>query len=102
MSSNPNNKIVTAGIENLLPESVFTEDVYDQKEDRKSNGTTINTRVLNKMRLCKKLCGERDSSVFEQFNAPLDMIVSLLGSTLSQIDTSESTAGNALEVPGST
>lgn len=100
MSFNPNNKIVTAGIENLLPEYVFTEDVYDQKEDRKSNGTITSTKVLNKMRLCKKICDEKDSSVFEQFNALLEMIVILLESVLSQIDTSESTAGNVLEVSG--
>lgn len=102
MSSNPDNKIVTAGIENLLPESVFTEDVYDQKEDRKPNGTITSTKTLNKMRLCKKLCDEKDASVFEKFNAPLEMVASLLGFMLSQIDASESTMGNVLDVSGNT
>ena len=100
MSSNPDNKIVTAGIENLLPESVFTEDVYDKKEDCKANGTIIETKTLNKMRLCKKLCNEKDASVFEKFKAPLDMMASLLGSMPSKIDAIESPMGNVLEVSG--
>ena len=97
MPTNPDNKIVTAGIENLLPESVFTEDVYDQKEDRKPNGTITSTKALNKMRLCKKLCDEKNAEVFEKFSAPLEMVASLLGSILSQIDTPESKTGNVLE-----
>src|SRR5690606_6241734 len=32
---NSKNKIATAGIENLLPESVFTDDVYDTSEKTK-------------------------------------------------------------------
>jgi hypothetical protein len=102
MTSNPDNKIVTAGIENLLPESVFTEDVYDHKEDRKPNGTVTSTKALNKMRLCRKLCHEKDSGVFTKFNAPLDMVASLLGSMLLQIDASESTTGKVPDVSDGT
>jgi len=78
MPSNPDNKIVTAGIENLLPESAFSEDVYDTKEDHKGNGTRISTKTLNKMRLCRKLCDRKDVSVFEKFYAPWQAIKDLI------------------------
>jgi hypothetical protein len=60
--ANTNNFELRFGIENLLPSSAFTDDVFDTKENNKGNGTYTTIRSLNKMRLCQKTCAE-DRSV---------------------------------------
>lgn len=75
MSTNPNNKIVESGIENLLPEQVLSPDMFDEKTSHKKNGSTTTTKTLNKMKLCKHLCEtKRDAADFAEFSSVLDMI----------------------------
>jgi hypothetical protein len=79
LAINPENRAVVAGIENLLPETVFVEEMFDTKEDRKPNGTSTIVRSLNKMRLCGKICGEgKDEANFAAFGAVLSEIEKLL------------------------
>jgi hypothetical protein len=66
------------GIENLLPASIFTDDVYDIKESDKGNGTSSTVRTLNKMRLCQKICGGApDGAIFEGFLPLLRIVASV-------------------------
>lgn len=76
MPTNPKNGLVSKGIENLLPESVFTDEMYDIKVLDKRNGQTVTTRTLDKMRLCAQVC-ESDAGqpqFFEAFGPLLDLI----------------------------
>lgn len=75
MPTNPNNKIVESGIENLLPEQVISPDMFDEKTSHKKNGSVTTTRTLNKMKLCSHLCEtKRDAADFAEFSSVLDMI----------------------------
>lgn len=49
-------KIASAGIENLLPNSVFTKDVYSIKKKQIEYGGSTETKTLDKMRLCNSVC----------------------------------------------
>ncbi|MDO8811024.1 MAG: AAA family ATPase [Gallionella sp.] len=75
MPTNPNNKIVESGIENLLPEQLLLPGMFDEKTSNKKNGCSTTTRTLNKMKLCKHLCEtKRDPADFAEFSSVLDMI----------------------------
>lgn len=50
------NPIAGAGIENMLPSSVFTEEYYEIKEYEKQYGEKTITRTFLKMRLCQSIC----------------------------------------------
>ena len=63
------------GIENLLPDSCFTEDVYDtnKKIDEYSAESTI--RTLAKVRLCDKICvPETPVDTFTKFSAIFEIV----------------------------
>jgi hypothetical protein len=68
------NTVAKRGIENLLPETAFTDDVYDVVEREREYGGSVTTRSLNKMRLCTKLCSARDPAVFAGFRDTLELI----------------------------
>lgn len=76
--SNPDNTIILHGIENLLPELVFTNDMYDENEERKPNGDIINRRTLKKVKLCTSLCEKNDTRVFEKFQLVFQVIDELV------------------------
>ena len=77
-ASNSLNELVLEGVENLLPTSVFTEDMFDKKETKKSAGGTNVSTTLNKMRLCRHLCeNSRTPSDFAGFGVVLDLIKEL-------------------------
>ncbi|WP_082501927.1 AAA family ATPase [Williamsia sp. Leaf354] len=67
------------GIENLLPSSVFTADVFDTTERKTGYGATNTIRSLNKALLCERVCGnEAQASTFANFAgvlAEIDTIV---------------------------
>ena len=66
---------IKAGIENLLPVSAITQDMYDEKE--KNDGGKIST--LNKMKLCTHLCeAKRDPKDFDGFSPLLDMVEEII------------------------
>lgn len=72
--TNHENAVVTAGIENLLPENVFVDDTYDTSEKKKPNGDVTTVRSLKKMELCRKLCDGRETAVFSAFATALAVI----------------------------
>lgn len=81
MPSNRGNSAIESGIENLLPESAVTNDMFDEKTNKKRNGNTTITRSLNKMKLCKHVCEvKRDRTDFIEFAPVLDMITLLVSS----------------------
>ncbi|MFZ5638897.1 MAG: ATP-dependent nuclease [Pseudomonadota bacterium] len=53
-----NNSVAKIGIENLLPEYVFTEKYYDKKVTKKDYGGKATIETLSKMRLCNSICKE--------------------------------------------
>lgn len=74
MPDAPCNSIVTAGIESYLPEEVFRPEMFDEKTRQKSNGSSVVTRDLNKMRLCEALTCEPEARLLEGFAPALDLI----------------------------
>lgn len=81
MPSNLKNSLIENGIENLLPESAISSDMFDEKATKKKNGSSTVTRTLNKMRLCKHVCEVmRDPADFIEFGPVLDIVESLASS----------------------
>ncbi len=77
---NTNNTKIKAGIENLFPEELFTEEFYQRKEDSKDNGTTNITITLRKMEFCKKLCKDGTDNDFKYFENVFVIIDEFLNS----------------------
>ncbi|MEV0107201.1 ATP-binding protein [Nocardia sp. NPDC050799] len=75
-------KRVTKGIENLLPNNVFTDEFYDDKPIDDGYGRPTTKPVLNKMRLCNHLCGsDAIAETFLDFRPILERIDSTIVST---------------------
>lgn len=75
LPANSENKLIQAGIENLLPESVITEDMFNKTDRLKPNGTRTTTATLDKMRLCRHLCADAgEAAIFSGFAEALDVI----------------------------
>ncbi|MGE0108365.1 MAG: AAA family ATPase [Bdellovibrionales bacterium] len=82
---NADNTIVQNGIENLLPRSVFTDEMYNKKESKHPNGTTNITITLDKMKLCNHVCEHHaNADTFAKFDAVLGMIAEVFGLNVSQ------------------
>ncbi|ALP62411.1 hypothetical protein AN416_07220 [Paraburkholderia caribensis] len=101
--TNPDNAEMRFGIENMLPLGVFTEHVFDTKQNNKGNGTYTTIRSLNKMRLCQKICAEdRNSEHFQGFVPLLQIIANVAHSStgyeipaeLKRIDGNVNVVGN--------
>jgi hypothetical protein len=71
------NDVITDGIENLLPQAVFTDEMFDRKEVSKGNGNRTNTVSLNKMRLCKDVCTRASKDEFSNFSIVIEIFQSL-------------------------
>ncbi len=79
MPTNNENKIIEAGIENLLAEAAITPEMFDQKTTKKKNGSSTVTTTLNKMKLCVQLCdNKRHAADFRKFSSVLDAIEALV------------------------
>lgn len=86
MPTNNENKIIEAGIENLLSQTAITPEVFDQKTTKKKNGSSTVTTTLNKMKLCVQLCDhKRDAADFQKFAAILDSIEALVTLTTDTV-----------------
>ncbi|NRD88953.1 hypothetical protein C8024_05015 [Sphingopyxis sp. BSNA05] len=70
--------IAKDGIENLLPDDVFEDDMYDSRtKDGKYGNTTI-IRQLNKTRLCNTVCDAKtDVATFSGFKVVFEIIEEL-------------------------
>lgn len=71
---NEGNKIVTAGIENLLSEDCLEEKFYQEKVSKKPNGDEVRTRTLRKTELCEAMCAHGTAAQFSAFSAALSVI----------------------------
>lgn len=72
---NPDNKRVTSGIENLLPEVLFEERFYSKQEKPRPDGGSAVITTLNKEEFCRWVCEVRketeDFSAFETYLVPI-------------------------------
>ncbi|NKR70499.1 AAA family ATPase [Rhodococcus hoagii] len=69
------NDVAKKGIENLLPSSVFTEEMYSVKEFPADYGETRIHRNLDKMKLCRSLTEPGvDPAIFANFRPLLERI----------------------------
>ena len=74
LDRNDTNSRCNAGIENLLPESVF-EDRFFNADTQRKGADEITRRTLNKTLLCKHLCTDKNDSIdFEGFRQILEDI----------------------------
>ena len=67
------------GIENLYPDSLFTNDVYLSKEVSGSYGTTTSIKEFDKQKFLKKVKKNRNKKSFQKFQPLIDRIKELLG-----------------------
>lgn len=73
--TNPNNTVMTKGIENLLPAEVILQDYFEVEVRDDGNGKRVRTEVLDKVRLCADVCNaERNPEHFRHFAPVLDLI----------------------------
>ncbi|WP_082669907.1 AAA family ATPase [Sphingomonas sanguinis] len=73
------NKKVRAGIENLLPEGVITDEFYQLKSVTKPNGDVVTSKSLRKSALCEKICAEPIYENFINFGEVLSIIEEFIG-----------------------
>ena len=70
--------IAKDGIENLLPDSVFTDEMYDVSKKDEAYGGTTELKRLNKMRLCETVCDDQtDVETFRGFEIVFEIIEGL-------------------------
>jgi len=78
MTTNAENTVVRAGIENLLSSYSITENDYQTKEDVKANGDVITRKTLRKSELCERMCEQGTLEDFAAFGPTLDKISAYL------------------------
>jgi AAA domain, putative AbiEii toxin, Type IV TA system len=75
---NENSTIAKDGIENLLPDAVFSAEMYDISKKDDAYGGTTELKRLNKMRLCETVCAaETDVETFRGFEIVFEIIEGL-------------------------
>lgn len=72
------NSVARRGIENLLPDSVFSDSFYSEKVENIEYGGSKVVRTLDKMKLCKAICSD-DVSVGVSRNVALASFADLVG-----------------------
>lgn len=78
LPTNLNNKIVTAGIENLLSENCIRDEHFQEKVIRKPSGDVIITKTLRKADLCASMISEGTREQFAAFDPVIDIIEQFL------------------------
>jgi hypothetical protein len=78
ISENPNNKTITKGIENLLPEELFEERFYDIRNTPTGYGKDNIIHTLRKVDLCNWVCSQRKPEHFVNFKPVLETLQKLL------------------------
>lgn len=72
---NERTTIAKDGIENLLPDSVFTTEMYDTDVKTDAYGGSATITTLNKIRLCDQLCSyDNDPEIFKEFEVVFDIL----------------------------
>lgn len=77
LAKNEENSKIEAGIENLYPENIFTEEVFKSQQKKLLDGSTTISR-LDKNKLLEKIKKLDDPSPFVKFSPLLEKITSLL------------------------
>ncbi|MEU4709745.1 AAA family ATPase [Nocardia salmonicida] len=73
------NRTAKKGIENMLPNTVFKPEFYQNKYIEGQYGDDFTRPELNKMKLCDSLCGaDAESETFSEFRPILEQIESML------------------------
>jgi hypothetical protein len=80
-SRNEDNRKATKGIENLYPEGLFTEDLYDKKVTETSYGGSKTERVFSKSRFLEMIKGHDVAPIFDKYRALIDKIISIMKTT---------------------
>lgn len=63
------------GIENLLPDCCFTDDVYDTNTKEDEYGAVSRISTLAKVKLCDKICApDTSDEIFEKFSTVLEIV----------------------------
>lgn len=76
---NNKNNVITAGIENLLPEDFLKKiDLYQERETKKPNGEVTITKTIKKSYLCDYTCKNGCADDFSEFAHPLKIIEDFL------------------------
>jgi len=75
IENNSENQEVTKGIENLLPQEVFTDEYYTTKEIKNPYGRENTITDLKKMKLCRYLCDDKkDPNDFVKFKSVISIL----------------------------
>jgi hypothetical protein len=91
LPDNLGNIVVKSGIENLLPASAITQDMYEVNESTKPNGDVTTVKRLRKRDLCSLVCRTASPVTFEKFGLALDLIEEV-GSAIVQAGAVSSTS----------
>lgn len=75
---NESNSRVQKGIENLYPETYFTEELYDEKETPTDYGGLKRETKFNKARFIEKINKETSVDIFENYAPLLEKIKSII------------------------
>lgn len=82
LPKNEGNTKFSAGIENLLPEHLITDDFYSTKKRTQPDGSVVTTEIPQKMKLCKALIESASAEDFEGLLSALSMIEDFLSGGL--------------------
>ena len=66
------------GIENLYPDYMFTDDVYNNKEQRKTFDGSVSIKEFDKNKFLEKIKKETDAKIFANFQPLIDKIKKIL------------------------
>jgi hypothetical protein len=73
--TNSENKRVTGGIENLLPEHLFKDSMFQTTVKNQPDGGRVTVEQLRKMAMCDEVCrARRDPADFAAFQPLVDLI----------------------------
>jgi len=75
---NPVNELIQTGIENLYPQELFTDDLYQTKEKTKPDGSSTIFRSINKDMVLMKVISSTDSTIFTNYKPLLERIKTLV------------------------
>lgn len=78
LPSNPDNIIVTAGIENLLSSECIRDEHFQEKTIRKPSGDVVITKTLRKAELCASMVESGTREQFAAFDPVIDIIEQFL------------------------
>lgn len=83
-SKNPHNNKARKGIENLYPEELFTDDVYDEKLTEIDYGGSKKEVIFNKNKFLSKIQDQNDKHIFINYEPLINKIFSIVSPPVSE------------------